>query len=346
MSGTTVDDKVVKWMTKMLSSLTENGRVCRVELFHTIEGAPADRCIALGIEEGQDVGELSQELWEVAEHDSSTRDFGMPQRYVIRLFDVPTGDDHLAVYPFTIRGRATSAYSDSASEPANERGLMAQFMRTIENQNRLLVHNAALTSSELDRAVKRARDAEDRELITRKLHEELQDRTVEREIQKAKEIMRAKRTDELIGQVIPLLPLLLTKFLQGAITTPAALQMPEKSPFDAEIEAFLTGLTRDEMQGVMTALRGVNQLTMVEIWKSYQQPVNLQASKSREMSVGKFLKGLSPEETRGILRAVTEEHRAAFIAIYDRFAEEHAEAQKDIPTVLQDPPEDEEPPQH
>jgi hypothetical protein len=348
MSGTTVDDKVVRWMTKMLSSLTENGRVCRVELFHTIEGAPADRCIALGIEEGQDVGELSQELWEVAEHDSSTRDFGMPQRYVIRLFDVPTGDDHLAVYPFTIRGRATSAYSDSASEPANERGLMAQFMRTIENQNRLLVHNAALTSNELERAVNRARAAEDRELATRKLHEELQDRTVEREIQKAREILRAKQTHQVVSSVIPLIPLLLTKFLQGSLPGLQALQAPgEKAPFDTEIETFLKSLSREEMQGVMAALRGVNQLTMVEIWKSYQNPsVNLSASKSREMSVGQFLKALSVDETRSILRTITEEHRAAFIAIYDRFAEEDAEAQKDVPTVLQDLPEDDEPPQH
>jgi hypothetical protein len=64
------------------------------------------------------------------------------------------------------------------------------------------------------------------------------------------------------------------------------------------------------------------------------------------MSVGQFLKALSVDETRSILRTITEEHRAAFIAIYDRFAEEDAEAQKDVPTVLQDLPEDEEPPQH
>jgi hypothetical protein len=340
MSGTTADDKLVKWMLRMLSTMTENGRVSRVELFHTIEGAAADRCIALGIEEGQDVSELAQELWDVAEHDASTRDFGMPQRYVVRLFDTPSGDDHLAVYPFTIRGRATSPYSDSGSEPANERGMMSQFMRTIENQNRLLVHGAALTSAELERAVNRARIAEDRELATRRLHEELLDRGAEREIEKAKKLMTAQRTNEIIGQVIPLIPLLVAKFLQGT-GLPAAPQLAEKSAFDTEIEAFLKSLSPEETRGIMQSLRGVNQLTMVEIWKSYQAPANLSASTSREMSVGKFLKALSPEETRGILRELTEEHRKAFIDIYERFAAQHAEEQKSMPTVLQDPPEEE-----
>lgn len=339
--GTTVDDKIVKWLTRLLSCQTENGRISRVELMHTSEGEPADRIIALGIEEEQNVQELAQELWDLSENDASTRGVGMPQRYVIRLFDTPQGDDHLAMHPFTVRGRAAGPYLGSDTEPANERGVLAQFMRTVENQNRLLVHNAAAVSSEMDRAISRARAAEDRELETRRLHQDLLDRGAEREIEKAKELMRARRTDQLIGTVLPLVPLLLTKLLQGSAllsqsaAPPVGLPAPQ-TPRDAATEAFLKQLSIQEMQGVMAALKGVNQLTMVELYKTYQNPASGQSSQARDVTIGNLLKALSGEEIDGILRALTEMNREAFVQIHTLYVEAHEEEQKGMPEVLRD----------
>ena len=83
MSGSTVDEKIVKWLTKFLSYQTENGRVCRVELMHTIDAEAAERCVVLGIEEGAEITELAQELWEAADHDAETRGVGMPRALAV-----------------------------------------------------------------------------------------------------------------------------------------------------------------------------------------------------------------------------------------------------------------------
>ncbi len=343
MSGTTVDEKLVKWLTKFLSYQTENGRVCRIELMHTVDAEAAERCIALGIEEGAEITELAQEIWECADHDASTRGVGMPQRYVVRIFDTPVGEEHLAVYPFTIRGRAALPYLGGDTESPNEKGITAQLMRTVENQNRLLVHNASAVSLELDRANARARLSEDRELETRRLHQDLLDRSAEREIDKARAVMRAKRTDELIGTGIALLPLLLTKLLQGTSLLPGAQPaglpagaVPTQTPRDAAVEAFLRRLTPDEMKGVMVALKGVNQLTMIELFKTYQQPATAQASASRDITIGKLLKALSGDELNNVIRALGELNRESFVQIYDLYVTAHEESQAGMPEVLKD----------
>jgi hypothetical protein len=337
MSTTTVDDKIVKWMSGLLSCATENGRICRVELMHTVsEGA--DRIISVGIEEGQDVAELAQELWDAAEHDASTRGAGMPHRYVIRLFDTPSGEEHLAMRPFVIRGRSAMPFMDGDTEPANEKGITAQLMRTVENQNRLLVYNSAAISDELKREREARHIAEDREIALRKVHQDLLDRTAEREVQKAKDVMKARRTDELIGTIIPLVPLLLTKFLQGGLlpgAAPAALPTVQ-TPRDAAVEAFLKNLTPNEMSGVMAALRGMNQLTMVEVGKTFQSPATSQSSQARDITIAKLLKGLTGEELMGVIRALSEVNRESFTQIYNLYVEAHEAAQEGMPEVLKD----------
>jgi hypothetical protein len=268
----------------------------------------------------------------------------MPQRYVIRLFDTQGGDDHLAVHPFTLRGRAAGPYMGSDSEPATEKGITAQLMRTVENQNRLLVHNAAAVSDELARAIQRARVAEDRELKTRKLHEDMLDRSVERELEKAKGLMRAKRTDEFIGTILPFVPLLLTKFLQGAALAAGAVPaaaLPSgatttQTPRDSATEAFVKSLSMTEMQGVMGALKGANQITMMEIFKLYQSPATPQTSQARDITIGKLLKGLSGEELQAVLRAFTDLNRELFVQIYDLYVTAHEEAQSEMPEILRD----------
>jgi hypothetical protein len=264
-----VDDKFLKWLIRQFAHLTEKGRICRVDLMHTIEGEGADRCGRWDPEEGQDIEMLSQEIWECAEHDASTRSAGTRQRYVVLTFDRPDVLDPVASFPFVITSRGMPGYLGDNSDPPNEKGVTAQLIRQVENQHRIIMHSASAQAMELERERAARMKAEDRAMSMLEKEQELLDRHAERQIETAKNLMRAKRQDDMMAVLIGLAPLVAAKFLGGnegigkLAEAGAARSMA--------IGQILKNLSQEEAIGIMQSLKGTNKMAFLELYKSYAE---------------------------------------------------------------------------
>ncbi|HYQ42661.1 MAG TPA: hypothetical protein VER11_11860, partial [Polyangiaceae bacterium] len=126
------------------------------------------------------------------------------------------------------------------SEPATEKGVISHYMRHDENVHRLLMSAGDSLLGKLAADLERERacrvKAEELNWSMTERYQTLLDREHERRVDEAKELMRARRLDELMGVATALLPIFATKFLgcdagwhqPGHVET--SLIRPESSP--------------------------------------------------------------------------------------------------------------------
>lgn len=276
------DQKLVKWIeTEMITGDTVN----RFELYHAVEGEGAERCQIFPVEEGMNLGELAQQIWDVAEHDAETRTAGMPQRYVVWSYHGEAMEPQ-SQHPFSIRGRASGPLmmSSQDSEPATDRGERAQQMRQLENQHRMIMLMADSTAgrlvTELQREQARREKAEDRMMETIRREQDLLDRKAEREIELAKQESRAKLLHDFGQTIMSLVPLLGAKFLSGMNPIGGT---SDGAARDQAIGRILKNLSQEETMGIMNNLTMMNKMAFLELYKSYKEDSEKEEAKKPEL---------------------------------------------------------------
>jgi len=339
---------LIKWLTRFLSDLTEDGPVTRFELLHKIEGESADRLEVWqhSQEKSREPEELAQEVQDAAERDMGSRTTGQPQRYVVCVYRADSAQ-HESQHAFQLRPPLHFAKRGEDSEPPTEKGIVAHFMRHDENVHRLFVSSGEALIGRLATEVERERSARVKaEELNWSMFEKYQgllDREQQRRVEEAKELMKARRVDELMGVVTALLPILATRFLGGQQPALAlqpgvtnALPAPETiDPKDAAVRHFFSRLSETEISSVLGCLASSNQIALAELHRAFAEANPTAADvMARHLAVRKFLKGLTERELTAIFASLSDSNRSLLIALYAEYRKLEEEEQSRKPEIL------------
>jgi hypothetical protein len=329
----------VKWLTKHLADLTEAGIITRFELIHKIESEHAERLDIWrnDADSGHAPQELAQEIQDAAERDAQSRTSGQPQRYVVYAYR-GTEAMHESQHAFLVKATFQPARFGEDSEPATEKGVISHYMRHDENVHRLLMSAGDSLLGKLAADLERERacrvKAEELNWSMTEKYQTLLDREHERRVDEAKELMRARRLDELMGVATALLPIFATKFL-GSGSAQEVKRIESTDPKDAAIRRFFANLSETEISGVLGCLSGANQIALAELHRAFSaataEPADVMA---RQLSVRKFLKGLSEREVSSVFASLGETNRALLLALYAQYRDVEQSEQDRKPEIL------------
>ena len=329
----------VKWLTKHLADLTEAGIITRFELIHKIESEHAERLDIWrnDADSGHAPQELAQEIQDAAERDALSRTSGQPQRYVVYAYR-GTEAMHESQHAFLVKATFQPARFGEDSEPATEKGVISHYMRHDENVHRLLMSAGDSLLGKLAADLERERScrvkAEELNWSMTEKYQTLLDREHERRVDEAKELMRARRLDELMGVATALLPIFATKFL-GSGAGQEVKRMETTDPKDAAIRRFFANLSETEISGVLGCLSGANQIALAELHRAFSgasaEPAEIMA---RQLAVRKFLKGLSEREVTSVFASLGDSNRALLLALYSQYRDVEQSEQDRKPEIL------------
>jgi len=329
----------VKWLTKHLADLTEAGIITRFELIHKIESEHAERLDIWrnDADSGHAPQELAQEIQDAAERDAQSRTSGQPQRYVVYAYR-GTEAMHESQHAFLVKANFQPARFGEDSEPATEKGVISHYMRHDENVHRLLMSAGDSLLGKLASDLERERacrvKAEELNWSMTEKYQTLLDREHERRVDEAKELMRARRLDELMGVATALLPIFATKFL-GSGAGQEVKRMETTDPKDAAIRRFFASLSETEISGVLGCLSGANQIALAELHRAFSaanaEPAEIMA---RQLAVRKFLKGLSEREVASVFASLGDTNRALLLALYSQYRDVEQSEQDRKPEIL------------
>ena len=329
----------VKWLTKHLADLTEAGIITRFELIHKIESEHAERLDIWrnDADSGHAPQELAQEIQDAAERDAQSRTSGQPQRYVVYAYR-GTEAMHESQHAFLVKAAFQPARFGEDSEPATEKGVISHYMRHDENVHRLLMSAGDSLLGKLASDLERERacrvKAEELNWSMTEKYQTLLDREHERRVDEAKELMRARRLDELMGVATALLPIFATKFL-GSGAGQEVKRMETTDPKDAAIRSFFANLSETEISGVLGCLSGANQIALAELHRAFSaasaEPAEIMA---RQLAVRKFLKGLSEREIASVFASLGDSNRALLLALYSQYRDVEQSEQDRKPEIL------------
>lgn len=344
---------LVKWLARYLSDVTEDGVIARFELFHTIEGEHADRLDLWrnSVDDPRDPQELAQEIQDAAERDVQSRISGQPQRYAVYAFRADH-EENEGQTSFLVRPSLHQSRYGEDSEPPTEKGVIAHFMRQNENMHRLMIGSQQATVGQLTSDLERERGArqksEDLHWSMFEKYQKLLDKEHERRIAEAKELMKARRLDEMLGVATALLPIVVTKLMGSVNQTPAPVAATVQTPAapaltaaypidskDAAIREFFAGLSEVEISGVLGSLSGPNQLAIAELHRAFSGEATSAADvAARQLAVRKFLKGLNEQELGGVFASLSDANRNQLLALYAQYREIEQAEQAGKPEIL------------
>jgi hypothetical protein len=334
---------LVKWLTRLLSDVTEGGAIGRFELIHKIEGEHAER-IDIWRNESDNARspeELAQEMQDAAQRDVQSRVTGIPQRYIVYAFR-GQGDDHESQHAFLVRPGLHLSKQGEDSEPATDKGVIAHALRHDENIHRLFISGGEALIGRLSTELERERDARSKaELQNWTMFEKYQgllDRDHERRITEAKELMKARRVDELMGVVTALLPILATKLLGGGQLQqlPAAVDATVTvDPKDAAVRHFFSCLSETEISSILGCISSSSQVALAQLHGAFSNesptPADVMA---RQLATRKFLKTLSESDVKNIFASLSESNRKLLIALYSQYRDLEEQEQARKPEIL------------
>ena len=344
---------LAKWLTRYLSDVTEEGSIARFELFHKIEGEHAERLELWrnDADDARDPQELAQEIQDAADRDVLSRISGQPQRYAVYAFR-GENEEHESQLSFLVRPALHQTRYGEDSEPPTEKGVIAHFMRQNENMHRLMIGSQQATVGQLTSDLERERVArqksEDLHWSMFEKYQKLLDKEHERRIAEAKELMKARRMDEMLGVATALLPIVVTKLLgsmnqqpaaaitqTGQATPPALAPEYPADPKDTAIRLFFAGLSEVEVSGVLGSLSGTNQLALAELHRAFSDgSMNPADVAARQITIRKFLKGLKEEELRGVFASLSDGNRTQLLALYAQYRDIEQAEQASKPEIL------------
>jgi len=329
----------VKWLTKHLADLTEAGIITRFELIHKVESEHAERLDIWrnDADSGHAPQELAQEIQDAAERDAQSRTSGQPQRYVVYAYR-GTEEMHESQHAFLVRATFQAGRFGEDSEPATEKGVISHYMRHDENVHRLLMSAGDSLLGKLAADLERERTcrvkAEELNWSMTEKYQTLLDREHERRVDEAKELMRARRLDELMGVATALLPIFATKFL-GSGAAQEVKRMETTDPKDAAIRRFFANLSETEISSVLGCLSGANQIALAELHRAFSaanaEPAEIMA---RQLAVRKFLKGLNEREVAAVFASLSDGNRALLLALYSQYRDVEQSEQDRKPEIL------------
>ncbi len=336
-----------------MADVTEEGSISRFDLMHTTDGGLAERIAACRLKgPGEDDAlDIVQTLWSEAEHDTTSREGGTSERYVILAFRSDTQQDPEAQYGFRIQCKAP--FSGASSEAPSEKGERAQSMRhSNENHNIMLRFAEAVggrLAGELDRETKRRHELEEKIAKMSDAFEDHQDRRLDREILRAGLLQREKLMGDVVQSLVPLIPLvaagLISKFAgagtdkNGKHSEVAKMLTANSGVSEREtlLKTFFANLDDAEGAKLLEAIKPLNRTALIEIHLLMQRG-DESMKPAVDSAIQKFLKALGADEVMRAMNCLAPASRERFMQIYAAYGAIEEAQQADLPDVLKDNP--------
>jgi hypothetical protein len=233
---TAPDQKLLEWVRKLRADIKPQGRITRVELYHTQEGELSERLSTIEMadrDEDEDPDDLAQELWNIVEEDLSTRATGSFQRYVVHAYHGDTREPAEAK-AFVAYGRLVTALTGAGSEPPTHRGEMAAEMRRTNDLHALMVRMAEQTAGSAALQLQREREENTRlrnvAFDAEKLRQQLLDRELDRELARKDSEASSQQQMMIFGALAQLLPIVVQRVLMPPPPQSAALPLAPAAP--------------------------------------------------------------------------------------------------------------------
>jgi hypothetical protein len=293
------DQRLLEFIRKFRVDLTAEGTITRLELYHSIEGSTGERLATFEMadrDDDEDPDDLAQEIWDEAEEDASTRPTGSVERYVIQAFrgDTREPDEQKA---FTTRGKLVNALTGNSSEPPTERGMIMAENRRTNDLHALVVRMCEATAGSAAIQLQREREENNRlrevAFEYEKLRQQLLDRSVDRELQREEAKASQSQNQMLIGTLIQLAPIVLSRLL--AAPAPPGSAMP-LAPAPVAAPAQAAGQTPPQA--------------------TVSEPVLV-----RDSILGSLLESVSLEQMQSMIGLFTAEQKQKFLAAYTSYRE-------------------------
>jgi hypothetical protein len=350
-------DHLVKWITRKLADLTEDGAPNRFELFHTVDGG-AER-LEIFPSEDADASDLAQAIYDAAHHDCSTRD-NRAQRYTVCLFRSEDQREPEQQYPFRITQRPGAAWTGGDTEQPTEKGREAQQMRMQNESHLTIMRFADATAGRLthiiDKLDAKLEVAEDKLRQRNVDFEDLQDRRMDREVARAELLQRQKFYGDIVGSLIPLMPHIaggilgklmgdkkdgktVAKAEAEAVTKALVPKNAEASSRETVLREMFDSMTDEEKQGLVMALAPMHRMVLLSLMGQAQNVTNDLEKAAFDAGMQKFLKGLASDEVMGILSALDQSNQTRFMLVYQSYGKSEEAAQEGLPDLLKDQPE-------
>ncbi len=231
--------------------------------------------------------------WTVAEEDEALRS---PEHFTEQIVEMATDDAKMMRGPtqylvavtregenspfarrkFSIRSEASDDGSYAETEPADGVGITSMLMRHTEGMARTLIAGMGTAMMYTTNALKasEAKNAryEEKMFELIEMHENLSDRSAERELKKFEEKNAAELKNRLVGTLEPMLPMLLAKFMPSGS---AAKAVGEKEG----LKTFMANLREDQMMAIMNTLDEGQRMAMMTMIASMAEEEEAKAGK-------------------------------------------------------------------
>lgn len=302
---TSPNQKLLEWVRKFRADLTPDGTITRVELHHSIEGSMGERLATFEMadrDDDEDPDDLAQEIWDEAEEDAATRPTGQIERYIVQAFrgDTREPDEQKA---FTTRGTLITALTGGSTEPPTMAGQTMAEMRRTNDLHALVVRMCEATAGSAAVQLQREREENNKLRETSFKYEELRqqllDRSLDREEARKDSEMSRQMNNMLLGTLVQLAPVILTRVLAmppppgAAMPLGAAPSPPASSP-----------------QPIPTSPAPASSPSAVP-----HEVVH------RDRAVANLLGSVSQAQMQTLLSTFTEEQTRSFLGIYTSFRE-------------------------
>ena len=266
----TPQEIIQRFVSKQLTIVYgEHGGVERFELFHAAGDMP-ERLQIFPVVIGETRSdELATEIFDVANTDMQSRVSQGPERYGVLA--IVTGEDGpVGQVSFQFEGRTSKfGVTFDESEPPNIKGQTSQLMRHTEEMHKfagkMMEATVGAILAENKRLAEKVTQYEQLHEETRKLRDEALDRRDERELIQAKQLMRAKREDQLGGMLLSMAPMLLATFFGAKGNAAAA-----SSAKELAVKQFLSELDEKEVTGIFSALTPPHQMALMQVYQSFK----------------------------------------------------------------------------
>lgn len=294
--------RLLEWMRKRRTDLTEDGLIQRVELWHTVDGEGGVRLEVVNLaerDEDEDIDEVTIELWAAAEEDASTRPQGSHQRYTVMLYRGEDEREAEEAKSFTIQGSMLSHLLGGNTDSPTERGIIGQDLRQRNEMHALMLRSMEGIAGGLERQLRVEREWSTQLESQRRQYliteQQMLDRSSERDLERQKAQKSEERLDMVVNVITGLAPMILSKLFEkpaspapatssapssgtppasggggGGIPQPLVANYHRIAARDTAVSNVLGTLTPDQLQTLAKVMRPDQAMTFLEIYSSYK----------------------------------------------------------------------------
>ena len=240
--------------------------IVRMTMRHAMGGNKAAVVLDMEVDPNQSALDLTSRFEEAANDDAEG--IGGLQGYVITTYFQATPDKATERFSFRIAVESEEDDALSQTEAPTTQGLTSQLMRHNEAQARVMTMGMAEVVRQQNRMIERLAEQNDklmgRHFDVLELTEKVMEERANKDIEKMKVTSEIARTDEAVGKLLQLAPVVANKFMGKKM-------LPEKATAgEIMVQTFVESLRPEQMKDILEKLDPAQQVIVMELIQAQQ----------------------------------------------------------------------------